>query len=135
MKLTTTASCFALMTFLVAGAGAEELRNDRALEEYGNMLAINEGCKTGGTDHSAKIEELLEQRRHLMQKLAKSPAMPADAKNELTIQLARIAKKDYDKVAYEKQLNAALKLNARDRETVCKTLQELVVSQLAILEV
>lgn len=135
MKSTAIALCVSLMTCLIGNANAEELRNDRALVEYGNMLAINEGCKADGADHSAKIEELLERRRQIGEKVLQTPTIPADAKNELAHELDRMTKKDYDKKAYETQRSAALKLNPQDRKAACKDLQELVESQLALLQV
>jgi hypothetical protein len=125
------ATLAAFLTFSSAIATAQAAGNTKALEFYGDLLAVNEVCKTRNIDHGSAIEEYLASKVALMERVAQDASLPTEARKEIQAVLDKTRRKDIDKAAFEAGKAEIAALSAQDQMDACKMIPQAVQNELA----
>ncbi len=120
-----------LLLCSVEAVFAQSKSNLKALDEYADMLALNEGCKTQNIDHANRIEQFLVSKIALMELVLKRQTFPKEVGVELRLVLDKTKRKDFDKAAFDLLKADTLKQSPKSIAEVCAAIPQAIDRGLA----
>jgi hypothetical protein len=121
----------AVLTLSPTIASSQAASNTKALQFYGDLLAVNEVCKTRNIDHSRVIEEYLSSKVALLERVAQDSSLPPEARSEVRAVLDKTRRKDIDKAAFDAGKAEIAALSAEGQLDACRMIPQAVENELA----